>query len=128
MGRLAARADEGLERINARNKKPGRSRRSAPVFLYCSAPAHRPHVFEKPRAVVVKIKHSARHQIEPVAAGGIVKVAHGLLDLCLHGGALRFEIKRPVLKHEVLPGGHIHELHLRRDRSGRHWGLRRRPS
>ncbi len=67
---------------------------------------------------MVKIKHPARRQVEPVAAGGIVKVAHGLLDLRFHGGALRLEIERPVLKHEVLSAGHIHELHLRRHRAG----------
>ena len=47
---------------------------SAPGFSAVSGPAHRPHVFEKPRAVVVEVKHPARRQVELPAAGGVVEV------------------------------------------------------
>ena len=51
---------------------------------------------------MVEVKHPARRQVELPAAGGVVEVAHDLLDLRFHGGILRLKIERPVLEHEVL--------------------------
>lgn len=48
VGRLAARADEGLERVNARNKKQGRSHRSV-LFFYDASSLHTGRTYLKNR-------------------------------------------------------------------------------